>query len=94
MEEARQYSAVTPQLASIIFMSVWTAIIVGAGAWSWRRWRRSRQTRVVRTLFGEIEETNFPTLFAILSASEILGVGVAVLLSLFGIYEIVSFLEP
>ena len=45
-------------------------------------------------MFGEIEETNFPTLFAIFSASEILGVGVAVLLALFGIYEIISFLEP
>jgi hypothetical protein len=73
-------------------MAAWTAIAAGTGAWAWRRWRLSRQQRVVRTWFGEIEESNFPTAFAVLSASEILGVAVAVIFSLVGLYVFLSML--
>ena len=87
MEEARQYPAVTPKLASLLFIAVWTAIMAGAGAWSWRLWRRSRQQRVVRTLFGDIEESYFPILFTILSGGALVSVAIAAPLVLFGLYE-------
>jgi hypothetical protein len=83
---------VTPKLASLLFMGAWTALAIGIGVWTWRRWRHSRQLRVVRTWFGEIEESNLPTMFAILSASEIVGVVVAAIFSLIGLYLFVSLL--
>ena len=86
MEEARQYSAVTPKLISLAFLGIWTFIMGGALAWALRSWRRSRRYRAVKTWIGEIDEANFPLAFRALLASQVLGMAIGVFLVLIGIY--------
>ena len=80
----------TPKLVSLLFIGLWTALAVGSGLWSWRRWRRSRILRAVKTWFGDIKESDFPTLFALLSGGEILGVALAGVFALIGSYFFLS----